>query len=31
MDKLKELLKATKPKTKFVEQKKVIEEQNQRF
>ncbi len=31
MDKLKELLKATKPTTKLVEQKKVIEEQNKKY
>lgn len=31
MDKLKELLKASKPTAKIIEQKKVIQEQNQRF
>jgi hypothetical protein len=31
MDKLKELLQKSKPTTKVVEQKKVIEEQNKKF
>jgi hypothetical protein len=31
MDKLKELLQKSKPTTKIVEQKKVIEEQNKKF